>query len=96
MRPTFHALKVSDKSTPQLGRLYPFIKKAVSHMQIYDQEMYDRSYKVRWQVSNDGTPVVASTEAHFRETPVLEAAYCVDPFFLDSQCNETSLNKQQK
>ena len=92
-RPTFHALKVSDMNTPQLGKLYVLIKNAASHMKRFDQECYDISYKVRWELDGAGTPVVSTKKVHFRETPVLEAAYCVHPKYMPNSVNLTERNK---
>ena len=83
MRPTFRALKVSDMNTPQLGHLYPLISKAARHMKIYDSDMHDASYKIRWELDEDGCPVINSNKVHFRETPLLEAAYLVHPKYIN-------------
>ena len=74
MRPTFLALKVSDMNTPQLGHLYPMISRAASHMNRYDSEMYEGSYKVQWEVDECGKPAVRTAKVSLRDTPLLEAA----------------------
>ena len=80
-------LKVSDMNTPQLGHLYPMISRAASPMNRYDSEMYERSYKVRWEVDEFGKPVVRTTKVSLRDTPLLETAYCVHLKYLNDQFN---------
>ena len=75
MRPTFHALKMSDSNKPSLGFLYPMISSAATHMRTYDPDLYNISYKVRWELNNAGEPAVQS-KVSLRESPVLEAAFC--------------------
>jgi len=87
LRPTFFALKVSDMNTPQLGHIYPMIQEAVLHMKTWDPEMYDCSYKVRLEINEEGGPAICSRKVFFRDSPVLEASYCVNPFYLDDPCD---------
>jgi hypothetical protein len=68
--------------------MYPLISKAATHMQTYAEDLYKVSYRIRWEVDSEGMLVCSSSrKVSFRESPILEASYCVHPFYLDEICN---------
>ena len=50
--------------------------------QLFKEDMYDCSYKVKWELENQGKPIVASTKVYCRTAPVKQLTMLTHSFLI--------------